>query len=380
MERDLATHTIKNSVSTTVIANKANDTWHVTASGAIDTLTVGIDAGSVRDGRAIIVEGHVFGAAGEGAGRILIEKGGDVAADGVAILSRGDGQKIVNNGKVEAVDAIVSQGSRADFVNNGTIDGANTGIYLENGGGRIVNNGKMYGEAAIYAADGLVNGRITVINNGLMETTKGAIQLLTDGGHLIRNTGTINADVFGGDGRDRFINDGGKVTGSVDLGEGNDIYVVDRGNIHAREQNGGGIDTVRASASYTLGDYIEKLVLTGKAGIDGTGNTWDNRIQGNAGNNRIDGGGGDDLLKGAGGADVFVFSYHGLSDEILDFRSGQDRIDMRGWAGYGLESFNDVKLHATEVGGDLLISLGGSDDLLIHNFAKADLAKADFIF
>ena len=32
------------------------------------------------------------------------------------------------------------------------------------------------------------------------------------------------------------------------------------------------------------------------------------------------------------------------------------------------------------VGNDLLLSNGGSDDLLIHDFAKSDLDKADFIF
>lgn len=58
-----------------------------------------------------------------------------------------------------------------------------------------------------------------------------------------------------------------------------------------------------------------------------------NRIQGNSGNNLLDGWGGEDLLKGRAGADVVVFSDH-----------------------------------------------GGSDDLLIHEFSKANLDKADFIF
>ena len=44
------------------------------------------------------------------------------------------------------------------------------------------------------------------------------------------------------------------------------------------------------------------------------------------------------------------------------------------------ENFAEVKANATEMGNDLLLSNGGSDDLLIHDFAKSDLDKADFIF
>lgn len=384
----MTVHKIKNSVVTTVTADTANDTWLVTKSGAIDTLTTGINAGSDKDGREIIVQGHVygvnygiiFGLAGEGAGHIVVEKGGDVGSANTAVLSQGDGQKIVVDGRITAMDGVVSYGAGANFVNNGKFDVSNAGVQFANGGGRFVNNGEMFAEAAVAAQDGIVDGRIVVINNGLMETTKGAIQLNTDGGHVIKNTGTIKSYLSGGDGRDRFINDGGKVTGDIDLRDGNDLYVVDRSGLKVTEQSNYGTDTVRASADFTLGDNIEKLILTGKADIHAAGSSDDNRIQGNSGDNRIDGWGGDDLLMGRDGADIFVFSYHGGSDEILDFKGSQDRIDMRGWSSYGLENFADVKAKAVQMGDDLLLSNGGSDDLLIHDFSKSDLDKADFIF
>lgn len=384
----MTVHKIKTSVVTTVTANIAHDTWLVTKSGAIDTLTVGINAGTDKAGREIIVEGHVygvnygimFGQAGKGAGLIVVEKGGEVQAGDTAILSAGNGQEIVNRGEITGTEAIVSLGKDADFLNDGTINGSNTGIRFESGGGRFVNNGKMFGESGVYAQDSADNGRIIVINNGLMDTTKGAIDLQTDGGHLIKNTGTIKASVYGGDGKDRFINDGGTVTGNIDLADGNDTYIIDRSGIAAYETINNGTDTVKASADYTIGDHIERLVLTGKANIDGTGNSGDNTLQGNAGRNTLDGWGGNDMLKGRAGADIFVFSYHGGSDEILDFKTGEDRIDMRGWSGSGYENFADVKANATEMGNDLLLNNGGSDDLLIHDFSKADLHKADFIF
>lgn len=385
----MAIHKIKDTRNTTVMADKAHDTWIVTKTGKVDTMDIGIDAEGPMKGREIAVQGFVSGLdygiifgdmTRKGGGRIEIEKGGTVESASTAIASLGNNQDIVNKGTIGGVDGIVSKGLHLDVVNGGTFETSNTAVMIEDGGGRIVNNGKMFGEAAVYVDDAAGTARVTVINNGLMETGKGAIQLNSDGNHLIVNTGVIKADIVAGAGNDRFVNDGGKVSGTVDLRDGNDTYIIDRSSIKVDESGYDGKDTVKASVDFTIGSGIEKLLLTGHGNIDGTGNGENNRVFGNDGNNRIDGWGGDDLLKGAGGRDVFVFSYHSASDEILDFHNGIDRIDMRGWDGQGLENFADVKAHAAKMGHDLLIDGGGGDDLLIHNFAKADLDKHDFIF
>ena len=386
----MAVHKIKNSRDTTVIADKANDTWIVTATGKIETLDVGIRADGPAKGREIIVEGLVSGVeygitfgdmSRKGGGLIEIAKGGIVESDEAAILSRANDQEIVNNGTVRGdLDGLVSMGNRLDLVNNGKFDLANSAVFIEEGSARIVNNGKIFGESGIYSAGDAGNGKIVIINNGLIETTKTAIDLQSEGNHLIVNHGTIKSGVAGGDGNDRFVNDGGKVADTVNLGDGNDTYVIDRSSIDVDEGSYDGKDTVRASVDFAIGDGIEKLILTGSGNIDGTGNSGENRMIGNSGNNRIDGGGGDDILKGAGGRDVFVFTYHGGSDEVLDFKTGLDRIDMRDWADYGIENFAELKAKATNIGDDLLISNGGSDDMLIHDFSKSDLDKHDFIF
>ena len=317
---------------------------------------------------------------GKGGGVIAIGKNGIVESDNVAILSRGDNQEIINKGLVEGNNGIISFGRNVDIVNDGTIDGPNSAIRISQGSGHIVNNGKLFGEGGVYIEGTAGSGKFTVVNNGLIQTDKTGIDLQGDGNYQIVNRGKIDTDVGGGAGNDRYVNDGGRVTGVVNLHDGNDTYIIDRTSIVVDEASYGGKDQVKASVDFTIGAGIEKLILTGTGNIDGTGNSEANRLIGNSGKNRLDGWGGDDLLKGAGGRDVFVFSYHGGSDEILDFKSGTDRIDMRGWVTYGFDSFKDVKSNATQMGDDLLISDGGTDDLLIHNFDKADLAKADFIF
>src|SRR3569623_639313 len=70
-------------------------------------------------------------------------------------------------------------------------------------------------------------------------------------------------------------------------------------------ERGSGIDSVYASVSYTLGNSVENLTLTGTA-VMGTGNTAANIITGNASDYVLDGRGGKDHLDGMDGSDVYV--------------------------------------------------------------------------
>ena len=108
-------------------------------------------------------------------------------------------------------------------------------------------------------------------------------------------------------------------------GFGDDAYVVEVAGDVVTEGVNAGIDTVRASLSYTLGANVENLVLTGTAAVNGTGNTLDNSLvgnaganllTGNAGNDRLDGAGGGDILKGGAGNDVYVMA-RGYGTEIV---------------------------------------------------------------
>ncbi len=91
----------------------------------------------------------------------------------------------------------------------------------------------------------------------------------------------------------------------------------------------GGTDRVTSSVSVILGNFIENLVLTGAAAINGSGNALANTISGNSGSNRLAGAAGGDILTGGGGSDKFVFAHFGAAngnDHLTDFASGIDRL------------------------------------------------------
>jgi Ca2+-binding RTX toxin-like protein len=79
---------------------------------------------------------------------------------------------------------------------------------------------------------------------------------------------------------------------------------VDNANDRILEFFGEGSDTVFSSIAYTLSENLENLVLTGTAGIRGSGNSASNIITGNEGDNALSGGDGNDVLNGGAGNDV----------------------------------------------------------------------------
>jgi len=104
-------------------------------------------------------------------------------------------------------------------------------------------------------------------------------------------------------------------------GLGNDTYIVDNSRDAVVEGSNQGTDTVQSSVTYTLGNNVENLVLTGTGAINGTGNGLNNTITGNAKNNNLVGGNGSDNLQGKDGADTLT----GVS--LSDTTRGKGTID-----------------------------------------------------
>jgi Ca2+-binding RTX toxin-like protein len=165
-------------------------------------------------------------------------------------------------------------------------------------------------ENLTHIGAGAINGTGNVENNIL--TGNGAANVLDGEAGDDTLLGTAGNDtLLGGADNDRL--DGGTGTDAMTGGTGNDTYVVDASSDTVTEAVNEGIDTVESSITYTLGENVENLTLTGSATINGTGNSFDNILFGNSGNNSLSGGAGNDRLDGGMGIDAMS---GGTGDDI----------------------------------------------------------------
>ncbi|HKI61618.1 MAG TPA: cadherin-like domain-containing protein, partial [Mariprofundaceae bacterium] len=196
---------------------------------------------------------------------------------------------------------------------------------------------------------------------------------------------SINVDVVGGVNADVpfvFKREFLDATTSHDYlagGNGNDTYVVDGTYVKVPgtpiiddcgdpvpteslqwttdtvvENAGEGFDTVISSASFTMGDNIERLELIYDEasvaaadpqmqadlltfGMDGTGNAQDNEIIGNILKNHIDGGAGADYMEGGAGDDTYVVDNAG--DVVIE-NAGEGNDTVESSIDYSLEGTN----------------------------------------
>ena len=125
---------------------------------------------------------------------------------------------------------------------------------------------------------------------------------------------------------------------------GNDIYIVDDFDTIVEFFNNG-IDTIRSSLRWVLGDNLENLVLTGANSVNAFGNALNNRLTGNSGNNYLQGFAGHDTLVGGGGND-----YYELSDlSFIDEQSGWTYDAVIGKAKAALTQFRSVITATTAI-------------------------------
>ena len=146
---------------------------------------------------------------------------------------------------------------------------------------------------------------------------------ISGSGNSLSNTmiGNVANNLLSGDLGDDILDGGGGVDTLLG-GKGNDIYVVDTATDVITELIGEGIDTVRSSVSFALGDNVEALILSDSA-IAGTGNSLDNALTGNAVNNTLDGGAGNDVLDGGEGNDTLI---GGAGDDTFVVNTTTDTI------------------------------------------------------
>jgi Ca2+-binding RTX toxin-like protein len=158
-------------------------------------------------------------------------------------------------------------------------------------------------------------------------------------------------------------------------GAGNDLYLVQQGEDRVVERADEGVDVVNASASFTLPDHVESLVLEGSA-FFGIGNALANVLVGNQLGNTLIGGGGVDVLNGGDGNDVYGVDdaldtvYEGAAagtDSVVASVSyvlpaNVEILDLVGGAAEGHGNAADNTINGNELA-NLLSGGGGYDQL-----------------
>ena len=183
---------------------------------------------------------------------------------------------------------VLDGGAGADTM----LGGAGNDIYVVDNVGDVVTEGSSAGTDLVQAS--------------VSHTLAGNVENLTlTGTASIDATGNTLANLLTGNAGANTLN-GGTGADTMVGGAGNDIYVVDSTSDVVTENAGEGVDLVQAGVTWTLGNNLENLALTGTTAINGTGNALDNVLTGNGANNTLTGGAGNDTLDGGLGNDTMV--------------------------------------------------------------------------
>jgi Ca2+-binding RTX toxin-like protein len=195
---------------------------------------------------------------------------------------------------------------------NDTLDGAEGADTLVGGTG---NDTYIFVDAADTIVENSGEG-IDSVQSAVTYTLVANVENLTlTGTKAINATGNTLNNVIAGNSAANLLKGG----------LGDDTYYVGTGDT-VTENASEGIDTVVSNITWTLGNNLENLVLTGTTAINGTGNTLTNILTGNGAANTLDGGAGADTLIGGAGNDIYVVD--NVADVISEnANEGADQVN-----------------------------------------------------
>ncbi len=210
------------------------------------------------------------------------------------------------NGTGNAINNVITGN-----IGNNTLDGAAGNDTLIGGAG---NDYYVVDATLDVVSENASEGTDSVSSSATFTLAANVENLVLTGTGNINGTGNASDNTITGNSGDNILTgNGGNDTLSGLAGAdtmigglGDDYYVVDNVSDVVSENAGQGTDTVSSNATFTLSGFIENLVLTGTANINGTGDAGDNVITGNSGINTLTGNDGNDTLDGGLGADIMI--------------------------------------------------------------------------
>ncbi len=327
-----------------------------------------------------------------------------------AINGTGNGgaNSLVGNGAVNILSGLdgndVLKGMAGDDTLNGGIgnDTLDGGVGVDQMNGGAGNDTYLVDNAGDLITESLNEGIDTVQASVTATLSANVERLLLIGSAAINGTGNGDANSLVGNGAANILSgldgndslkgmagddtlngglgndtlDGGLGVDHMNGGAGNDTYLVDNAGDLITENLNEGIDTVQASVTATLSANVEKLLLSGLAAINGTGNGDANTLTGNSAVNVLSGLDGNDTLYGMVGDDTLN---GGLGNDVLDGGLGADH--MNGGAGndtYFVDNAGDLITENLNEGNDtvntgLTWTLGANiENLLLTGTGIAD--------
>ena len=299
---------------------------------ALDNVITGNDGNNVLDGKAgndtligrLGDDTYYVDSAGDTVVE-LVEQGTDTVR---ATVSYALGQNVENLILIGTANtsATGNGGSNTLTGNSGNniLDGGVGADAMAGGNGNDIYYVDNLGDTVTESSDVTLGGSDQVISTVSFTLGNYLENLTLAGSTNINATGNSLSNLLTGNTGNNIL-DGKAGADTMTGGLGDDTYVVDVAGDVIVELAGQGNDTVKVGFTYTLGQNLENLVLTGTGNINGTGNADANAITGNAGNNIIDGGAGADVMTGGTGDDTYVVD--NVGDVVNDYsNSGNDTI------------------------------------------------------
>ncbi|PTQ90080.1 beta strand repeat-containing protein [Agitococcus lubricus] len=295
----------------TLVGGAGNDTYIVDATTDVITEIAGEGVDSVQSSVSYVLSAEVE--------NLTLTGTGTINATGNAL----------NNVLIGHIGAnVLTGGLGADTL----IGGAGNDTYIVDDLGDVVTE--------------LLNEGTDEVESSISYSLGANVEKLTlTGTANINGTGNELANTLTGNAGNNILN-GGAGNDTMAGGAGDDIYFVDSTTDSISDTSG--IDTVNASATFTLATGLEYLTLLGTANINGTGNTGNNILTGNDGNNSLNASSGNDTLSGGLGADTLIGGT-GNDTYLLNRTTDADIIDN---TDTGNSTATDIVLLSADVAAD----------------------------